>query len=395
MPVDLSASYYDQYQRALRRAKKALAAGDSGGAASHYRQAANFIEKYAAYASDARIQASLKARGVQLRQLAEQAAEGRLPSEPASDVTSVATPGDVEGDDLRQQVLALIQRSSVTWDDIAGLEGTKREIKTAYALTMARQPDGVKLTAPRTMLLYGPPGTGKTLLAAATSSGLDATFFSVKVSDVLSKYFGESTKLVDALYTVAREYTPSVVFLDEFDAITRTRGESGESGAERRLLSTLLAELDGLNTKDDPAFVLTIAATNRPWDVDNAVRSRFAREVYVPLPDEAARRRILEIQLDERGHETHVSYEKLVARTAGYSGREIAQMCEQAVAHMVARVNPGLVDTVDQGREAVVDYQIEVEPVKAGDFDAAFEAVGEPETTEADLRRFARWEKEA
>jgi katanin p60 ATPase-containing subunit A1 len=395
MPIDLSASYHDQYQRALRRAEKALAAGDGQSAASHYHHAASFIEKYAAYVSDGKIQSSLKARGVQLRQLAEQAAGGQLASGPALDVISVATPDGAEGDDLRQHVLALIQRSSVTWEDIAGLEGTKREIKTAYALTMARQPDGVKLTAPRTMLLYGPPGTGKTLLAAATSNGLDATFFSVKVSDVLSKYFGESTKLVDTLYAVAREHSPAVIFLDEFDAITRARGEGSESGAERRLLSTLLAELDGLNTKDDPAFVLTIAATNRPWDVDSAVRSRFSRQVYVPLPDEAARRRILEIQLEERGHETRVSYEKLVARTAGYSGREIAQMCEQAVAHMVARVNPGLVDVVDRGREAVVDYQIEVEPVKAEDFDAAFAAVGDPETTEVDLQRFARWEKEA
>ena len=193
------------------------------------------------------------------------------------------------------------------------------------------------------------------------------------------------------LYAEARGRAPSVVFLDEFDAISRARGGSGESGAERRLLATLLGELDGLNAKDDPAFVLTIAATNRPWDVDSAVRSRFAHEVYVPLPDGSARRRILEIHLGKMGHETLAPYEDLVVRTEGYSGREIAQISEQAVAHMVTRVNPGLEGAVDRGRAAVSEYQIQVESLSTDDFDAAFELVGAPETTERDLQGFVRW----
>ncbi len=394
MPVDLSASYHDQYQRALRQAEKALAAGDSGRAAGYYRHAANYMEKYADCASSAKIQSSLKARGAQLRQLADQVAKGQLLSQPVSEIASIKASGENDGDDLQQRIQALVQRSSVSWDDIAGLEETKREIKTAYALTMARKPDGIELTAPRTMLLYGPPGTGKTLLAAATSNGLDATFFSIKVSDVLSKYFGESSKLVSALYAEARRNAPSVIFLDEFDAISRARGEGGESGAERRLLSTLLAELDGLNTKDDSSFVLTIAATNRPWDIDSAVRSRFARRVYVPLPGEVARRRILEIHLKDKGHKVQVPYEELMTRTEGYAGREIAQMCEQAVAHMVGRANPGLEEMVDRGREAVVEYQIKVEPLQAEDLDTAFEGVGEPEMSDADLERFALWREE-
>jgi SpoVK/Ycf46/Vps4 family AAA+-type ATPase len=344
------------------------------------------MEQYAQYAIDPQVRARRLARAQGLTQAAEQLKQGQLPRVPAAEAAGE--------DDYADAVSALIHKSSVTWDDIAGLDETKREIKTAYALTVARKPAGVELTAPRTMLLYGPPGTGKTLLAAATSNGLDATFFSVKVSDVLSKYFGESSKLVGALYSEARRHAPAVIFLDEFDAISRARGEGGESGAERRLLSTLLAELDGLNTKDDSAFVLTIAATNRVWDIDSAVRSRFAREVYVPLPDAPARQRILEIHLREKGHKIRVPYEKLMARTEGYSGREIAQMCEQAVAHMVGRVNLGLEDVVDRGREAVAEYQIKVKPLRAEDFDAAFEAVGEPETTEADLQKFARWREE-
>lgn len=388
MPVDLSASYHDQYSRALRQAKKALSLGKQAAAATAYRRAAEYLIKYTSYVSDGELRSSLAERASKLRALADQADDGQLSAPPSVEVPAGAAP---EVDDLSQQIVDLIQRADVRWDDIAGLEETKREIKTAYALVMARKPSGVRLDAPRTLLLYGPPGTGKTLLAAATSNGLDATFFNVRVSDMLSKYFGESSRLISALYEEARERAPAVIFLDEFDAISRARGGSGESGAERRLLSTLLSELDGMEAKGNPAFILTIAATNRPWDLDSAVRSRFSREVYVALPEAAARRRILEIQLDERGHRSQVPYDDLVRRTEGYSGREVAQVCDQAVAHMVERVNPELEGVVDRGRQALAAYEIQVEPLTEEDFAAAFVAVGPPETAPEDLARFARW----
>jgi katanin p60 ATPase-containing subunit A1 len=187
-------------------------------------------------------------------------------------------------------VLSLIHKSDVQWGDIGGLEDTKDSIKSAYALALAQKPAGVQVSSWRNLLMYGPPGTGKTLLAAATAGNLEATFFNVKVSSLLSKYFGESTKLISALFSVARRLSPAVIFLDEFESLTPVRG-SGESGAERRIVSTLLAELDGLQAKDDTGFVLTICATNLPWLLDLAILSRFQRRIYVPLPDPDARRR--------------------------------------------------------------------------------------------------------
>ena len=386
MPVDLSRAYYEQYLQLVRQAQEHEAEGRLKGAAAAYRQAATLLTQYAGGALDRGVRERRLARARNLAQKASQLESGRAPL-----VTATETSADETFDEA---AATLIRRSSVTWEDIAGLNETKREIKTAYALTLAQGPEGVRLAPPRTMLLYGPPGTGKTLLAAATSNGLDATFFSANFRAILSKYFGESSKLIGALYAEARNRAPAVIFLDEFDALSRSRGEDGESGAERRLLSTLLSELDGLDTKDDAGFVLTIAATNRPWDIDSAIHSRFGRQVYVPLPDDASRRRILEINLDDRGHHTAMSMESLVARTAGYSGREITQICEQSVAHMVGRVNPGLEGIVDQGREAVAGYQIRVEPLETRDFDAGFRAIGKPETTAADLRQFARWRQE-
>jgi len=393
MPVDLSASYHDQYQQALRRAEQARTQGDTRTAALSYRQAAAYLVKYLGYLAGSAQKLTLQNRVAELRDLAVQLDRGELPRSPSQTVQGGAGAGDEDG--LRGKISALIQKAAISWDDIAGLEDTKREIKTAYALVMARKPQGVRVNAPRTLLLYGPPGTGKTLLAAATSNGLDATFFNVKVSDMLSKFFGESTKLVSLLYAEARERAPSVVFLDEFDALSRARGGSGsDSGPERRLLATFLAELDGLNTKGDAAFTLTIAATNRPWDLDSAIRSRFAREVYVPLPDEAARRRILEIHLTDRGHRSDVSLATLLSRTAGYSGRELSQLCEAAVATMIGRANPDLEALVDKGREAVADFELRVKPLSRVDFDAAFAAIGKPQTSPAELALYERWQGE-
>jgi SpoVK/Ycf46/Vps4 family AAA+-type ATPase len=388
MPVDLSRSYYKQYQQGLREAERYITEGRTKDAAAAYRQCAVLMRRYAESALDASVRERRLARAESLAQKAKLMDLGQLPRVAAKE------PASEKETDYEKAAASLIYRSSVTWDDIAGLQRTKREVKTAYALTMARKPSGIQVETPGSLLLYGPPGTGKTLLAAATSNGLDATFFNVQVSDALSKYFGESSKLIRALYDEARQRAPSVIFLDEVDAISRARGESGESGAERRLLSTFLSQLDGLNTKDDPAFVLTIAATNRPWDLDSAVRSRFAREVYVPLPDATARRRILEIHLEEKGHQVEVSYDDLVVRTDGYSGREIAQMCEQAVAHMVQCANPSLESVVDRGREAVTAYELQVEALSMEDFEAAFKSIGPPETTAEDLDKFERWREE-
>jgi katanin p60 ATPase-containing subunit A1 len=210
---------------------------------------------------------------------------------------------------------------------------------------------------------------------------------------MLSKYFGESTKLISALYTVARRLSPSVIFLDEFESLTPPRG-SGESGAERRIVSTFLAELDGLATKDEQCFVLTMGATNLPWLLDSAILSRFEKRIYVPLPDEAARQTILEIHLTRRGHRSLVDLGTLARRTAGFSGREIEQVCQTAVARMTVRANPDLLAIVDKGQEAIRDYELRVEPLTEADFRDAFEQV-RPITTAAMLKRFEEWMQQA
>lgn len=290
---------------------------------------------------------------------------------------------------FREEVSQLIHRSAVTWEAIGGLEKAKEDVKIAYGIEIARKPKGVKLKGLRAILLYGPPGTGKTLLAAATSNGMEATFFNVALGGILSKYFGEFSKLINTLYTEARRLAPSVVYFDEIDALSVQRS-GDETGAERRVLSSLLTELDGLANKSDDRYILTIAATNLPWLLDKAILSRFERKIFVPLPDEKARESILRIHLERRGVDLDVSYQELAAMTEGYSGRELERISQEAVSKMIKELNPQIPELVDRGFDTVRSYELKLRPVTKHDFEAVLAHV-RPEVSDSDLRRFAEW----
>ena len=284
-------------------------------------------------------------------------------------------------DPYERYVEDLITKSTVEWNDIGGLEEVKRLLLKNVALAFAEKPEAIKPW--RGILLFGPPGTGKTLLASAAAGSLRATFFNVKASSVLSKYYGESSKIISALYTVARERAPSIIFIDEIDALSPRRGEVHE--ATRRTLATLLAELDGFQSKDSKSFVLTLAATNTPWDLDEAMLSRFPLRVYVPLPDKRAARSILEVHLrglDTRGLDLDAIAEESVRRL--YSGREIASLCNLSVHNMIDEMNPDL-ETV-----TVKKISLKIRPLEMRDFEAAFKRIKSP-LTRRDVERYERW----
>lgn len=391
-PVDLSASIYAQYKRARKRAEEAERRGARKEAAAAYRHAATFMRQYAGSTHYAKVRKNRLERAEALDKFSKQLAQAPSEMAEGKDRAGVQPAQATGEDDYEAQVLSLIQHTDVGWDEIGGLGETKSAIKSAYGLALAQKPEGVIIDSWRNFLLFGPPGTGKTLLAAATAGSLEATFFNVKVSDLLSKYFGESTKLISALYTVAARLSPSVVFMDEFESLSTPRG-SGDSGAERRIVSTILAELDGLTSKGMPETIITIGATNVPWLIDSAILSRFQKRVYVPLPKADARRTMLGIFLTQRGHHSQATLETLVKRTEGFSGREIEQICQTAINHMIQRVNPALMDVVDQGQDALRDYEIQVEPLAQTDFDVAFEQI-HPMSDPAKLRRYEKWLRE-
>ncbi|MEZ6187054.1 MAG: ATP-binding protein [Planctomycetota bacterium] len=392
------------------KAKAAYDQGQDEDAAEAYDNAARLLERHAVAAPSRRIEQARKAKALRYREYANALRSGDIPKpegQRGGELTqNRAIPGETTGrqrskddDEIHSAVTGLLHHSSVTWDKIGGLAETKREIKYALGISLAQLPPGVELSGWRNMLFYGPPGTGKTLLAAATSRAVSknkggeaqsSSFFNVKVSSIMSKYFGESTKIVSELYGTARDVSPAVVFLDEFEALCGSRGE-GDTGTERRILSTILSELDGLAEKErQDIYVLTIAATNRPWDLDPAVLSRFDKKILIPLPDPVTRAAILEIHLRGRGFQLECELEELVALTEGLSGREIESLCKEVTNTMVADENQDIPLLVDQGLESVKSYSVRVRPLRLSDFEAARRWVN-PVTSPADMQRYLDW----
>ncbi|AEC52767.1 hypothetical protein PNA2_1852 [Pyrococcus sp. NA2] len=282
-----------------------------------------------------------------------------------------------------EMLKALIRKSRITWNDIGGLREAKRLIAQAIGLNIARSP----IDPPRGILLFGPPGTGKSLLASAVANNLNATFFSVKASDLLSKYFGESSKLVSALFSLARQMNPSVIFIDEIDSLTLKR--SALDDAARRMIGTLLAEIDGF--KDKKEKVILLAATNTPWDLDEAILSRLPIRIYTPLPDVEAAIEIFKIHL--RGISYRVNLYKLAKEAVKrlYSGREIENTVKLATMKMLEEMNPELGDPLRV--TTLKEKDLTTRPLTIDDFKYAMARIKSP-ITKNEIKKYEKWAKE-
>jgi len=299
-----------------------------------------------------------------------------------------------EEDDFSEFGESLIQTSTVTWKDIGGLAEIKTLIMETVVIAGLSKPESIK--PDKGILLFGPPGTGKTLLAAAAAGSLKATFFNVKISSIMSKYFGESSKLITALYESARSHAPSIVFIDEMDSITMSRdGDQGE--ASRKVLATLLAELDGFQDKKSDKLILTLSATNTPQSLDDAVLSRFPKRIYVPLPDKKACKEIIKIQT--KGLDiSQINLEKIgdqcVARN--YSGRDLQNVCRDAMKSMTRRANKQIFDDIEKIAELSFDElqkkTLTVEPLQMDDFTQAITRIKSPLTPD-DFEKMDDWNK--
>jgi vacuolar protein-sorting-associated protein 4 len=228
------------------------------------------------------------------------------------------------------------EKPNVTWNDVAGLENAKDNLKEAVILpiqfpqlfTGARKPW-------KGILLYGPPGTGKSFLAKAVATEAKATFFSVSSSDIVSKWMGESEKLVRSLFEMARDAKPSIVFIDEVDSLVTSRSE-GESESSRRIKTQFLTELDGVGNAMDGLLVL--GATNLPWNIDSAMRRRFERRIFIPLPEEGSRTKMFQLFLKDTPSDIRLEdMVEMGKMTAGFSGSDVANVVRDAIMEPVRR----------------------------------------------------------
>ncbi|MCD6480922.1 MAG: CDC48 family AAA ATPase [Thermoplasmata archaeon] len=226
----------------------------------------------------------------------------------------------------------VVEAPNVRWDDIGGLDEVKQELKEVveWPLKYGELFQHMDAQPPKGILLYGPPGTGKTLLAKAVATESEANFISVKGPEFLSKWVGESEKAVRETFRKARQAAPCIIFFDEIDAIAPSRGGMGDSHVTERVISQLLTELDGLEELRD---VTVIAATNRPDIIDPALLrpGRFDRLIYIPPPDKKAREEIFKIHTRKKPLAKDVSIKELAEKTEGYTGADIAAVCNEAV----------------------------------------------------------------
>lgn len=216
------------------------------------------------------------------------------------------------------------EKPNVKWNDVAGLESAKQALQEAVILPVKFPQFFTGKRRPwRAFLLYGPPGTGKSYLAKAVATEADSTFFSISSSDLVSKWMGESEKLVSNLFQMARASAPSIIFIDEIDSLVGQRGEGNESEASRRIKTELLVQMQGVGTHDEK--VLVLAATNTPYALDQAIRRRFDKRIYIPLPDVKARQHMFKVHLGDTPHNlTERDFEHLAWKTEGFSGSDIA-----------------------------------------------------------------------
>ena len=226
----------------------------------------------------------------------------------------------------------IVEKPDISWDNIGGLEEQIKEIKEVVELPLLK-PELFKeigIDPPKGILLHGPPGTGKTLLAKAVANSANATFIEVVGSELVQKFIGEGAKLVRDIFALARERAPSIIFIDEIDALAAERmniGVSGEREVQRTFIQ-LLTEIDGFNNLDN---VKVVAATNRIDILDPALLrpGRFDRLIEIPLPDEKARLDIVKLHSNKMKTDD-LNFDEIIRKTDGFNGAEVKAVCTEA-----------------------------------------------------------------
>jgi transitional endoplasmic reticulum ATPase len=325
--TDLNSSLLnDKFNLYYDKAKKYHANGDFVMARRNYLLAAEALMKLAKNSSE-KLKASRIERARRLASMADSLGQPGAQTKTTTTTQTAQKAKSAMVEQVKQWQAATVP--NITFDDVVGLE----EVKRAIAIRMInpiKYPEKYKLYNKKSgggVLLYGPPGTGKTMIAKAIANEVNAKFYVIKGSDIVSKWVGESEKNINALFEVAKQDDLAIIFIDEMDSLIGTRGLDPHND---KRVNEFLQQIDGFASKT--SNLLLLGATNRPWDIDlAAMRSgRFSQKIYVPLPDKQGRKFLFEKFTKDLPLDNDVNIDKLVEKTINYSGADIEEVCERA-----------------------------------------------------------------
>jgi len=326
------------YELAKEAANKAVAYDNGGNrelAITHYLQAFDLLMSLVKYSDHKRLKELYSKRAEEYLNRTYELKEHRK----AATVRGSGGSNPQEMDDeARNKIMSTIlpEKPNVKWEDIAGLKAAKRAIEESIILPLKRPELFEGMPSWKGVLLFGPPGCGKTMVAKAAATECESTFFSLGSADLMVKWVGDSEQRVKALFDVARERQPSIIFLDEVDAIGIKR-DGSESPVSTRILTQILQGMDGLSSKVDDRLMV-LGATNRPWNIDSAMLRRFDKRIMVPLPDIEARKEIFRInfrKLPQLRISDDINIDEMGKLTEGYTGDDIKKICMDAWYHPI------------------------------------------------------------
>jgi len=359
---------------ALKKGRSAKTEGDYKEARYQYLAAADFLAQAAANSDDPKLQATWAGQSKELLKTARALPKENAPKKETRPAHPQPDSAPAEDEDGKKPDFTLTKQPTVGFDDIVGLEDLKKRIRWRV-IEPIKYPEAVeKYKRPRgdRIILMGPPGCGKTMFAKAIAAELEMPFFEVHGSAIYSKWVGESQKNVAQLFSQIFSESKAVVFMDEMDGILAKRGSS--STVANKVVNEFLSFVDGMRTEE--GTYIYIGASNRPWDIDDAMASRFGGFIYVPLPDAPALEEMIRRHLRDVPCEPDLDISGAAKRLEGFSGRDLTIRFFPALTERAFR------ESTETGSSP---------PVTSGDLEAAVRKMGKPLLSEKDLKRFLKY----
>ncbi|XP_069147665.1 katanin p60 ATPase-containing subunit A1-like [Solanum lycopersicum] len=274
----------------------------------------------------------------------------------------------------------------VKWDDIAGLSEAKRILQEVMVLPLLMPEYFQGIRRPqRGVLIFGPSGTGKTLLAKVVATECGTTFLNISCSSLCGDCYGESERLTQCLFEIARTHAPTTIFIDEIDYLCSSKGSATEHEASRRVKAELIVQIDGLNNSNK--MVTVLAATNFPQSLDEALRRRLKKRIYIPLPDFKSRKELIKINLKSIKLAPGVNIDQVARRTEGYSGDDLTKVCRDASFNgMRLKISGKTTEEIKNiSKSEILNISITMD-----DFLEALDKI-KPTVSATDIQRYEKW----